>query len=185
MTLSNVIKTKRCLLLTNLTLTIPHYQKIKREYNIAPTLKWSFLKCILYYSIMANKCMLRLHENLKILNFLNQEKLLNKLFEFVSKCRHKSNNQLITSFYKYSYISSLELAGIRTFRVCAIDSNFSIFFLYSEIFLFYQPISTTEKVKVFNKSQVLCYSKKKDLIHLNSKQKIKMCQYLYIRTLRY
>lgn len=80
--------------------------------------------------------MLRLHENLKILNFLNQEKLLNKLFEFVSKCRHKLNNQLITSFYKYSHISSLELAGIRTFRVCAIDSTFSIFFYILKFFYF-------------------------------------------------
>ena len=67
--------------------------------------------------------MLRLHKNLKILNFLNQEKLINKLFEFVSKCRHKSNNQLVTSFYKYSHITTLELASIRTFRVCAIDST--------------------------------------------------------------
>ena len=60
----------------------------KQRHNITPTLKWYIVKSVLSYSNITKSCMLCLHEKFQILNYPNQDYLLNKRSELVSKCRH-------------------------------------------------------------------------------------------------
>ena len=60
----------------------------KQRHNITPTLKWYIVKSVLSYSNITKSCMLCLHEKFEILNYPNQDYLLNKRSELVSKCRH-------------------------------------------------------------------------------------------------
>ena len=45
-------------------------------------------KSVPSYSNISKKCLLCLHEKLEIVNFEDQDHLLNKLPELISKCRH-------------------------------------------------------------------------------------------------
>ena len=77
--------------------------EVKDKYKETPFLKWSIVKSVSVYSTVTKKCLLCLHEKLKI-NYPNQEELLNKRSELIMKCCHvnkyllsncKNNNQLI------------------------------------------------------------------------------------------
>ena len=62
--------------------------EIKKEYNEMPTLKWSIVKSVLSYSNISKKYLLCLHEKLEIVNFEDQDHLLNKRSELISKCSY-------------------------------------------------------------------------------------------------
>ena len=51
-------------------------------------LKLSVVKPVPGYSNISTRCLLCLHEKFEITNYPNQEELLNKRFELISKCRH-------------------------------------------------------------------------------------------------
>ena len=72
----------------------------KRRHNITPTLKlkWYIVKSVPSYSTITKSCMLCLHEKFEILMNPNQDELLNKRSELVSKCRHI--NKYLLSNYK-------------------------------------------------------------------------------------
>ena len=53
-----------------------------------PTLKWSIVKSVPSYLNISKKCLLCLHEKLDIVNFEDQDHLLKKRSELISKCRH-------------------------------------------------------------------------------------------------
>ena len=58
---------------------------MKDKYDITPNLKWYIIKSVPGYNI-STRCMLWLHEKYEILNYPDQEELLNKRSELVSKC---------------------------------------------------------------------------------------------------
>ena len=66
----------------------------KEKYNEIPSLKWSIHKRISSYSNLSKRCLLCLHEKLEILNYPNQDQLLNKCSRLISKCRHGNKFQL-------------------------------------------------------------------------------------------
>ena len=79
-----------------------------------PSLKWSIIKSVPGFSNIIKKCLLCLHEKLEIINYPNQDELLNKQSELISKCGHinkyllsnyKSNdwliNKIATEFYQF------------------------------------------------------------------------------------
>ena len=68
---------------------------IKNKDNETPTLKWSILKCVPGYSNVSKKCLLCLHEKLLIITYPNQNELLNKRSELISKCRHENKFMLV------------------------------------------------------------------------------------------
>ena len=53
-----------------------------------PTLKWLIVKSVPSYSNISKKCLLCLHKKVEIVNFEDQDHLLNKGSELISKCRH-------------------------------------------------------------------------------------------------
>ena len=59
---------------------------------------WCTVKSVPGYSNISKRCMLRLHEKNEILSYPDQEELLNKRSEIVSKCRHV--NKFHLSNYK-------------------------------------------------------------------------------------
>ena len=61
--------------------------EVKDKYKETPFLKWSIVKSVSVYSTVTKKCLLCLHEKLKI-NYPNQEELLNKRSELIMKCCH-------------------------------------------------------------------------------------------------
>ena len=61
--------------------------EIKDTCNEMP-LKLSVVKPVPGYSNISTRCLLCLHEKFEITNYTNQEELLNKRFELISKCRH-------------------------------------------------------------------------------------------------
>ena len=67
-------------------------------YKETPSLKWLILKSVPGYSNITKKCLLCLHEKLEIINYPDQEELLNKRSELISKCRHV--NKYLLSNYK-------------------------------------------------------------------------------------
>ena len=71
--------------------------EIKKEYNKMPTLKWSVVKSVPSYSGISKKCLSFLHEKLEIINFEDQDHLLNKRSELISKCRH-ANKCLLRNY---------------------------------------------------------------------------------------
>ena len=71
---------------------------IKEKYNEIPSLKWSIHKRIPSYSNLSKRCILCLHEKLEILNYPNQDQLLNKRSELISKFRHA--NKFLLRNYK-------------------------------------------------------------------------------------
>ena len=83
---------------------------MKDKHNTTPDLMWCIVKRLPGYSTISKRCMLCLHEIYEILNYPDQEKLLNKKSELISKCRHvnkfllsnyKSNNWWINQLIKY------------------------------------------------------------------------------------
>ena len=60
----------------------------KQRQNATLLLKWYIVKSVPSYSNTAKSCMLCLHEKFEILTYLNQDELLNKRSELVSKCYH-------------------------------------------------------------------------------------------------
>ena len=74
---------------------------MKDKYDITPNLKWYIIKSVPGYSNISKRRMLCLHEKYEILNYPDQEELLHKGSQLVSKCRYinkfllcdyKSNN---------------------------------------------------------------------------------------------
>ena len=72
--------------------------EVKDKYKETPSLKWSIVKSVPGYSNITKKCLLCLYEKLEIINYPNQEELLNKRSELISKCRHV--NKYLLSNYK-------------------------------------------------------------------------------------
>ena len=62
------------------------------------TLKCYIVKSVPFYSNITKTCILCLHEKFEILMYPNQDELLNKRSELVSKCRHI--NKYLLSNYK-------------------------------------------------------------------------------------
>ena len=72
--------------------------EIKKEYNEMPTLKRSIVKSVLSYSNTSKKkCLLCLQEKLEIINFEDQNHLLNKGYELASECSH-ANKYLFCNY---------------------------------------------------------------------------------------
>ena len=72
--------------------------EVKKEYNEMPTLKRSIVKSVLSYSNTSKKkCLLCLQEKLEIINFEDQDHLLNKGYELVSECSH-ANKYLFCNY---------------------------------------------------------------------------------------
>ena len=69
--------------------------EIKKEYNEMPTLIWSIVKSVPSYSNISKKSLLHLHEKLETINFEDQDHLLNKCSELISKCRHANKHLLV------------------------------------------------------------------------------------------
>ena len=75
-----------------------HIWEMKDKHSINPNLMWCIVKSVPGYSNISKRCMLCLHEKYEILNYPDQEELLNKRSELVSKCRHV--NKFLLSNYK-------------------------------------------------------------------------------------
>ena len=69
MTLSNNI--------TNETSSSKYIWEMKDKYNISPNLMWCIVKSVPGYLNISKRCMLSLHEKYEILNYPDQEELLN------------------------------------------------------------------------------------------------------------
>ena len=50
-------------------------------------LKWPVVESVTVYLVIVMKCLICLHEKHKIINCTNQEELLNRRSELISKCR--------------------------------------------------------------------------------------------------
>ena len=61
---------------------------MKDKQNTTPNLIWFKVKSVSGYSDISKRCMLCLHAKYEILNYPDQQELLNKSSELVSKCRH-------------------------------------------------------------------------------------------------
>ena len=84
--------------------------EMKVKHNTTLNLMWCTVKSDPGYSNIIKRCMLFLHKKYEILNYPDQEELLNKRLELVSKCRYdnkfllsnyKSNDQCINQLIKY------------------------------------------------------------------------------------
>ena len=83
---------------------------MKDKHNISQDLMWCIVKTVSGYLNISKRFMLCLHEIYEILNYPDQEELLNKRSELVSKCWHfnkfllskyKSNDYCINQLMKY------------------------------------------------------------------------------------
>ena len=70
---------------------------IKMKTNEIPKLSWSVLKIVPGYSNISKRCLLCLYEKLFIATYHDQNELLNKRSELISKCRHE-NKFLLANF---------------------------------------------------------------------------------------
>ena len=73
---------------TTLSNYMCHLKSVSSE---TPNLKWFVLRCVPQYSNIPKKCLLCLHEKLKIVTYQNQKKLLNKRSELLCKSCHVNN----------------------------------------------------------------------------------------------
>ena len=71
---------------------------LKETSNSSPILVWSIAKKVPPHSNITKKCLLCLHEKPEIINYPEQNKLLNKRYELISKCRHA--NKFLLRNYK-------------------------------------------------------------------------------------
>ena len=62
--------------------------ELKETSNSSPTLVWSIAKRLPSYFNISKKCLLCLHEKLKIFHYPQPEELLNKRSELISNCHH-------------------------------------------------------------------------------------------------
>ena len=83
------------------TILSKYIWEIKIEYHEIPALKWSIIKFVPPYSNISKKCLSSLHKKLEIVNFEDQDLLLNKRSELISKCRHA--NKYLSRNYKANY----------------------------------------------------------------------------------
>ena len=72
--------------------------KMKEHHNVILSLKWSMIKSVPSYSNISKRYMLYFHEKFEILNYLNQDQLLNGRSELISNCCHA--NKYLLSNYK-------------------------------------------------------------------------------------
>ena len=72
----------------NQTTSGKYVWQLKQKDNTTPTLKWYIVKSGPSYSNITNSCMLCLHEKFEIMTHPNQDEVLNKRSELVSKYRH-------------------------------------------------------------------------------------------------
>ena len=70
----------------------------KQRHNITLTLKWYIVESVPSYSNITKSCMLCLHKKFEILTCPNQDELLSKRSELVSKFHHI--NKYLLSNYK-------------------------------------------------------------------------------------
>ena len=61
-----------------------------------PRVTWTIV-CKVYGNTKRNFCRLYLKDRLLIIKFPNQDILLNKCFQFISKCRHENKNLIINA----------------------------------------------------------------------------------------
>ena len=64
--------------------------EMKEKYNEMPSLKLSIVRFIPGYSNISKRRLLCVHEKYEIINYPNQEELLSKRLELISKCRRSS-----------------------------------------------------------------------------------------------
>ena len=81
----------------NSTTLSSYVWEVKTDQNETPNLNWEIVWSVPAYSNIAKRCMLCLDEKLLISTYPNQEQLLNKRSELVSKCRHE-NKFLLKNF---------------------------------------------------------------------------------------
>ena len=81
----------------NSTTLSSYVWEVKTEQNETPNLNWEIVRSVPAYSNITKRCMLCLYEKLLIATYPNQEELLNKRSELVSKCRHE-NKFLLKNF---------------------------------------------------------------------------------------
>ena len=72
--------------------------ELKKKTSEIPKLTWSILKIVPGYSNISKRCLLCLHEKLYIATYHDQEELLSKRSELISKCRHE--NKFLLANYK-------------------------------------------------------------------------------------
>ena len=72
------------------------FGKLKRSI-IKCQLQNGLVKSVPSYSNISKKCLLCLHEKLESVNFEDQDQLLNKRSELISKCRH-ANKYLLCNY---------------------------------------------------------------------------------------
>ena len=88
--------------------TFPKYiWKLKEISNLNPTQVWTIAKKVPPYSNISKKCLLRLHEKLKIINYPRTDELLNKKSELISKCR-RANKLLLRNYKTKHWLQSLD-----------------------------------------------------------------------------
>ena len=63
---------------------------LKETLDVTPNLKWSVVRCTTPYSNISKKCLLCLYEELIIITYPRQHKLLNKQSELFCKCCHEN-----------------------------------------------------------------------------------------------
>ena len=72
--------------------------ELKKKTIEIPKLTWSILKIVPGYLNISKRCLLCLHEKLYIPTYPDQEELLNKRSELISKCRHE--NKFLLANYR-------------------------------------------------------------------------------------
>ena len=82
----------------NKTTLAKYVWELKQKHKITPSLKWYIIKSVPSYSNITKSCMLSPYEKLEILTYPNQDELLSKRSELVSKCCH--DNEYLLSNYK-------------------------------------------------------------------------------------
>ena len=81
----------------NSTTLSSYVWEVKTDQNETPNLNWEIVRSVPAYSNITKRCMLCIYEKLLIATYPNQEELLNKRSELVSKCRHE-NRFLLKNF---------------------------------------------------------------------------------------
>ena len=76
------------------------WELIKKKREILK-LTWSILKIVSGYTIISRQCLLCLNETVYTVTYYNQEELLNKQPEVISKCCHE--NKFLLANYKANY----------------------------------------------------------------------------------
>ena len=76
------------------------WELIKKKREILK-LTWSILKIVSGYTIISRQCLLCLNETVCTATYYNQEELLNKQPEVISKCCHE--NKFLLANYKANY----------------------------------------------------------------------------------